>query len=541
MTIATLLKAALVAYGLLLGGAFIFLRFYPELASRTIFELGNRAIAVAGSLAPVQGIDQTLFANVSVELLGPAFGARLAQIAVEARRQVEDVALAAADEARQAALKTAEMELAAIEERLAKADEAVLAASERLVPAASLSPPAEPADVLALELDPAVLAAGERLAGARATEEAAREALKLRMQSFFLERRREQVQAQLQVVPRMLAEAEGGGIELAVENAGPMAVTRIVLSLSSAGQPIANLSGRAVLASEPTPLSFTPEIVNEYDEKILGLPPRITWRVVLPLDQALAGRIDSLSARILDAEFADADQLERASPYGSGMRLWAYPKSSPADLFAAELHAAAPGFLEALALTQAERASAVAEANLTQVKSAAEERARAQQDVRRGNFDADAVERQAKAKEATSRLKTAEAEKDRLSLQRAEILARIERIRAKTEAVPPTNSAEEGTLKEALRNVKSSIESAILEARAQELRSKTHSDESGGFRFVDLPAGAYYLYSPLTDVSGATLHYMQRLQVQKDGGIVFEPPLATSQEEFLYGAIEAGT
>ena len=78
--------------------------------------------------------------------------------------------------------------------------------------------------------------------------------------------------AQLRVSSRRLAEAEGGGIEVTFDNAGPLAVTRIALVLTSAGQPVATLEGRAVLASERTPLRFTPEIVNEYNEKILGLP-----------------------------------------------------------------------------------------------------------------------------------------------------------------------------------------------------------------------------------------------------------------------------
>lgn len=541
MTIATLLKAALVAYGLLLGGAFIFLRLYPELASRTVFELGSRAAAIAGSLTPIEGFERASLANVPVELLGPRFGARLAQIAVEARRQVEDMARAAANEARQEALKTAERQLAEAERRLAEADAAVLAASEALVPAASPLPTAEPVSVFHPERDPAVLAASERLAGARATEEAAREALKLRMQSFFLERRRGQAQAQLRVVPRLVTESEGGGIEIAVENAGPMAVTRIVLALASAGQPVATFGGRAVLASERAPLSFAPEILNEYDEKIQGLPPNFTWRMVLPIDRALEGRIGDFSVRILDAEFADADRLERASPYGSGVRLWAYPPSSPAELFAEDWRNSAPRFVEALALTQAEHASAAEEANLIQAKSAAEERARSLEEARGANHDADAADRRAKAEEAVSQLRAAEAGKDRVFAQRVEILARIERIRAGTEAVVPANRIEEGAWEEGLRNVKRFIAAAIHSARLQELRSETRSDESGGFRFIGLSAGTYYLYSPLVDSSGATLHYMQRIQLQDDGGIVLEPPLAMSQEEFLHGAIEAGS
>jgi hypothetical protein len=319
-----------------------------------------------------------------------------------------------------------------------------------------------------------------------------------------------------------------------------MAVTRIVLALASAGQPVATFGGRAVLASERTPLSFLPEILNEYDEKIQGLPPSFTWRLVLPIDRALEGRIGNFSARILDADFADADRLERASPYGSGIRLWAYPPSSPDELFAEELQSSAPRFVEALALTQAERASAAAEANLIQAKSAAEERAQTLQEARRASYEADAADRRAQAEEAASRLRAAEAEKNRLSAERDEILARIERIRAGTEAVASA-AREEGAWEEALQNVKRFITAAIASARVQELHSKTRSDVSGGFHFVGLSAGTYYVYSPLADSSGAILHYMQRLQLQEDGGIVFEPPLATTQEEFLYGAIEAGT
>ena len=50
MTVATLLKAALLAYGVFLGAAFVYLRLYPEVASRTIFEWGSRAVAVSGTL-----------------------------------------------------------------------------------------------------------------------------------------------------------------------------------------------------------------------------------------------------------------------------------------------------------------------------------------------------------------------------------------------------------------------------------------------------------------------------------------------------------
>lgn len=543
MTVATLLKAALLAYGLLLGGAFLYLKLYPEVANRTVFEWGKRVIAVSGTLAPADGIDRAWLANVPVELLGPGFGDRLAAIAGETRREVEELARAAAARVRKEALAAAQTELVAAERRLAEADDAVVAASAALIPAAPAPPaPPEPVTIPNPERDPAVIAAAGRLAAARAADEAAQQALKSRVLAFFAERRREQARAQLRVATRRLTDAEGGGIEIAVDNAGPMAVTQIVLALDLSGEPIATFGGRAVLASERTPLRFAPEIVNEYNEKILGLPPRFQWRMVLPLDRALEGRPGGFSVDVLNAEFADAARLERASPYGSGVRVWAYRGASPADLFAEEFRAAAPRFPEAPVLAEAERAVAAAAAGLAQAMGAAEERAQiARREAVRPKYDVFAGDRQAKAMEAAARLRAAEAERERLSSRRGEILKRIEGIRAGTEVVVVVERVSDRDWGASLDRVKRSIAEKIAAARTEARRAETHSDAGGGFRFSGLPAGTYYLYSPLTEAEGATLHYLQRLELQEDGDTVFEPPVTMSQEEFLHGVMEAGT
>jgi hypothetical protein len=541
MTLATLLKAALVAYGLMLGGAFLFLRLYPELASRTVFEWGREAASIAGTLVPTEGVDRPWLANVPVELLGSGFGDRLARIAGEARREIEAMARAAAEEARQEALAVAETELAAAERRLLKADEALVAASAALAPSAPPPGALEPAPVYDPERDPDVISAVARVESARAAEEETRQALQARAESFLVERRREQARHQLRVASRRLTEAEGGGIELTVENGGPLAVTRIVLALASAGQPVATYGGRAVLASEGTPLGFAPEIVNEYEEKITGLPPKLEWRLLLPLDRALEGRPGAFTVEVLDAEFADAGSLERASPYGAGTRVWAYPQVSQAELFAADLSAAAPRFVETLAMTQAERRAATAEADLLQARARAEERARlvllAERAARQPPAQPDAS---ADAEEAAAQLREAQAARDRWAGERDEIQARIGRIREGTETALLSDRVNDGRWEEALDRVKRAIAAKLSEARLDERRDTARTDESGAFRFTGLPAGTYYLYSPLTDPSGAVLHYVQRLRFMEDGGIVFEPPLAMSQEQFLHGALEAG-
>lgn len=543
MTVATLLKAALLAYGLLLGGAFLYVRLYPEVASRTVFEWGKRVIAVSGTLAPADGIDRAWLANVPVELLVPGFGDRLAAIAGETRREVEELAHATAARAREQALAAAQTEFGTAERRLAEADDAVVAASADLIPAAPAPPaPPEPVAIPDPEHDPAVIAAARRLAAARAADEAAKQALTSRVHAFFAERRREQARAQLRVAVRRLTEAEGGGLEIAVDNAGPMAVTQMVLVLDLSGQPVATFGGQAVLASERTPLRFTPEIVNEYNEKILGLPPRFQWRMILPLDRALDGRLGGFSVDVLDAEFAEAARLERKTPYGSSVRVWAYPTALPDDLFAEDFRAAAPRFPEAPALAEAERAVAAAAAGLAQAQAAAEERAQiARRDAARPKYDVFAADRQAKAMEAAARLRAAEAERERLSSQRDEILKRIERIRAGSEAVVLAERVSDRDWQGSLDRIKRSIAKKIAAARTDTRRAETRSDTDGGFRFSGLSAGTYYLYSPLTDAEGATLHYLQRLELREDGGTVFEPPVTMSQEEFLYGIMEAGT
>lgn len=543
MTIAMLLKAALVTYGLLLGGAFVFIRFYPALANRTVFEWSREAASIAGTLVPTDGVERAWLANAPVELLAPGFGDCLARIAGEARREIEEMARAAAEQAREEALAAAQAELAAADRQLVEADEALVAAAAALAPAAP--PPADPVSPPVTpdpQRDPAILSAAARLESARAAEGDAREALRARVESFLADRRREQARLQLRVSSRRLAEAEGGGMQISVENVGPMAVTRMVLALASAGQPVAAVGGRAVLAPERTPLSFAPEIANEYSEKIMGLPPGFEWRMVLPLDGALEGRPEAFAAEVLDAEFADSGTLERASPYGAGVRIWSYPQSTPADLFAGDLRTASPQFPEALAVTQAERQAATAEADLQQARAQAEARARpgrvaAESAAQEPSLD---PHRHGKADAAATRLLQAQAARDRLAAERDEIEARIGRIRAGTETALLSDRINDWRWEDALGRIKRSMAAKILEARLDERRDTARTDESGGFRFTGLPAGTYFVYSPLADPAGATLHYLQRLQFRQDGKIVFEPPVTMSQEQFLYGALEAG-
>lgn len=538
MTIATLLKAALIAYGLLLGGAFLFLRFYPELAGRTVFEWGRQAIAIAGSLDQVEGVERDQVANAPVELLGLGFGDRLSRIAGEVRREVEALARAAADQARGEAVAAAEAELADLERRLAEADAVVIAASEALVPAAP--PPAAAMQIAEPDIESSALvrAAASRLESARAAEDGARSALAARIQSFLADRRRRQALAQLRVATRRLAGGEGEGVEIAVENAGPLAVTGIVLTLARAGQPVATFAGRAVLASERTPLNFVPEIANEFNEKIIGLPPKYQWRMVLPVDPALDGRAGGFTAEVVDAEFAEPARLERTGPYGTGMRMWAYAETPLADLFAEDLDRAAPRFVEALAVTQAEQAVAAATTELgavrTAVKAALLQRTEAAQEE-------GAPERRARAEEAAERLRLAQDARDALAAERDDLVARIGRVRAGTEPVLLTDRIVGNGWTEALDRIKRSIAARITEARLEERRSATRADAGGAFRFGDLTAGTYYIYSSLPESSGAGLHYLQRVRLQEDGGVVTEPPLTMSQEEFLYGAMDAGS
>ncbi len=543
MTVATLLKTALVVYGLFLGGAFLFLRLYPEVASRTVFEWGKRAVGISGTLAPAEGIDRMRRANLPVELLDVRFGDRLSGIAGEVRREVEELARATAAHAREEALAAAAAELAAAERRLAQADDAVVAASAALIPAAPAPPaPEKPMVIPDPAQDPSVIAARDRLALAHAESEAAKEALKSRVHVFFAERRREQARRQLRAAARQLSGAEGGGIEITVDNAGPLATTEIMLALDLAGQPIAALDGRAVLASEPTPLRFVPEIVNEYNEKILGLPPRFQWRTILPVDRALDRRGGGVSVSVLDAAFAVADRLERKTPYGSSIRVWAYSEAAPADLFADDFRKAAPRFPETLRLSMGERAVAAAAAALAQTKAAAEERAQiARREAARPKHDVFAADRQAKAMEAEARLRAAEAERDRFSSQRDQILARIERIRIGTEAANLPERIRDRDLGDWLERVKRSIAEKIAAARVLARRAETRSHAEGSYGFSGLPAGTYYLYSPLEDAEGATLHYLQRLELREDGATVFEPPVTMSQEEFLYAIMESGS
>ncbi|MDF2764679.1 MAG: hypothetical protein K0S81_1673 [Rhodospirillales bacterium] len=547
MTLATLLKAALVAYGLLLGGAFVFIRFYPDLAGRTVFEWRRGAASIAGSLSPVSGVDRAWLGGVPVELLDPGFGDRLAQIAGDARREIEALARAAAEEARQQAVAAAEAELSEAERRLGQAEQALAGAS--------VQPPSEPAPVSAgtgLEpalFDPAqdraVLAAAGRLESARVARASAGEALDARARSFLAELQRDQAVRQLRASSRRLAEMDGGGIEIALDNAGPLAVTQLVLALSSQGQPVATLGGRAVLASKSTGVSFVPEIVNEYNEKILGLPPKFQWRMILPLDPALEGRPGGLSVDVLEAEFADPAALERSTPYGSGMRVWSYPQAAAAGLFEEGLRSAAPRFPETQRLADAERAVAVAEVELVQARAAAEERARLAHYVAAGpstaQLAADEAGRQAKAEQAAARLRAAEDERDRRRAERDEILFRLDRIRSGTEPVLLSDRISDEGWQASLEQVKRSIATRILEARAQELRGATRTDPSGAFRFTGAPFGTYYLYSLLAEPSGRALHYLQRIESGEEGETVFEPPVVMSPEQFLQGAMEAGS
>lgn len=549
MTLATLLKAALVAYGLLLGGAFVFIRFYPDLAGRTVFEWRRGAASIAGSLSPVSGVERAWLGSVPVELLGPGFGDRLAQIAGDARREIEALARAAAEEARQQAVAAAEAELSEAERRLSQAEQALAGAS--------LQPPSEPPPASAamglkpaLALfdpaqDPAVLAAAGRLESARAARGTAGEALEARARSILAGLGRDQAVRQLRASSRRLAETDGGGIEIVLDNAGPLAVTQLVLALSSQGQPVATLGGRAVLASQPTGVSFVPEIVNEYNEKILGLPPKFQWRMILPLDPALEGRPEGLSVDVLEAEFADPATLERSTPYGSGMRVWSYPQAAAADLFEEGLRSAAPRFPETQRLAEAERAVAMAELELVQARAAAEERARLAHYAAIGpapaQLAAHDAERQAKAEQTAARLRAAEDERDRRRAERNEILIRLDRIRSGTEPVLLSDRISDEGWKASLEQVKRSIATRILKARAQELRGATRTDPSGAFRFTGAPSGTYYLYSLLAEPSGRALHYLQRIESGEEGETVFEPPVVMSPEQFLQGAMEAGS
>lgn len=145
------------------------------------------------------------------------------------------------------------------------------------------------------------------------------------------------------------------------------------------------------------------------------------------------------------------------------------------------------------------------------------------------------------AEQAAARLRAAEDERDQRRAEYDEIMFRLDRIRSGTEPVLLSDRISDEGWQASLEQVKRSIAARILEARAQELRGASRTDASGAFRFTGAPSGTYYLYSQLAEPSGRALHYLQRIEAGEEGETVFEPPVVMSPEQFLQGAIEAGS
>ena len=546
MTVAMLFKVAVVGYGVMLGAGFLYLRFHPETASRTLFEWGSRMTVVAGTLAPAGGLDRSWLRDVAVELLGPGFGNRLTMIAGETRDEVEAMAQATLDRARADRLAVASRELELLDRRLTVAEAAIVAAAANLAPSASIALPAaapQPQREEDPAMDPAVRAAAGRLQESRQALDAAETALKERAKSFLAERRRQQAEEQLKVQLRKLDAAEGGGLEITVENGGPYAVTSLALSAPMGERAQALIEAGDQPGSAERVLRLTPEIVNEYNEKIKGLPPRFSWRIRIPLAPELEGGAGAPVAQLRDAELAPADKLERASPYGSGMRIWSYPQTSASELFADDLREAAARFEEAAAVNAAEQEVAHAKAALDEARAAVRERTeRARQYVAWPRPEAVEAEPETDALEAAERLAAAQAERDRLAAEREAIQTRIDAIRNGTagDVVAASPQAHEESLTQRLAEVKAALGRKIAAAREDARLRATRSDATGAFRFEDLQPGTYFIYSALGDPA-APIHYLQRIELREDGRAGFDAPVVMTAEEFLHGIVEAGT
>jgi hypothetical protein len=536
MTVATLVKTALLAYGVLVGAAFLYLRLYPEVAGRTVFEWRNRLPSIAGALVPAGGVEQSWLKDVPVDLLDGSFATQLSLIAADARTSVEAMARKEADRLQERAVSAVSDQLTALDRRLSRLDAGIVAAAAAVEPAAPLDPTAAAGG---RDSEPAAGAAGERAAQSHAARLEAEARLASRVRAYLSERRREQALRQLRIEVRRSAASEGGGIEIRADNSGPFAVTGISLSLSLDGEPVALLDGRIVPANNRAPWRFAPEIVNEYDDKILGLPPRSLWRTHVPLDAALEGRGGAVSAELLDADFADADRLERATPYGSGMRVWAYPEAASSELFADDLKEAAAHFQESALLAEAKRAEAAAAAELAAAQKAASERRASAEHHAAADATAAAAERSAKA---AGSLAAAQAERERLAAERAALAARLDRLRAGAAgeaavlAVRPSEEALSGMV----ATVTAALSDRIAAARDQTRLAETRSDETGAYRFGGIAPGTYYIYSPLRAADGARVNYLQRVRLDEDGDVVLDPPVVMTPGEFLHGILEAG-